>query len=109
VSQREGARLVEVGEGMVGDVAVHDTEMYDGDMNSVGHGRIRAELQIDGHQIDVGTRRQRKTTMRRRRTSNDGRGRAQRLTAGNTVMGSEARQQQCDNGQGENSDWEGAR
>jgi hypothetical protein len=34
---------------MVGDVAVHDAEMYDGDMDSVGCGQIRAELQIDGH------------------------------------------------------------
>ena len=62
---------------MVGDVAVHDAEMYDGDMNSVGHGRIFAEIQIDDHQINVGTRRKRKTTTRGGKlatTAEDGRG-----------------------------------
>jgi hypothetical protein len=73
------------------DAVAHSAKANDNDMDSARRGRIRAELQIDGYQIDIGTRRQRNTTTKQRRTGNDGLGRVLRLTARNSVMDSEAR------------------
>jgi hypothetical protein len=73
------------------DVVAHRTKANDNDMGSAGCGRIHSELHFDDHQIDIGTRRQRNTTTGRSQTGYDGLGRVRRLTAGNFMMGSEAR------------------
>jgi hypothetical protein len=73
------------------DAVAHSAKVNDNDMDSAGHGRIRSELQNDGNQIDIGTRRHCNTTTRQRRTRNDGLERVRRLTASNSAMGSEAR------------------
>ena len=45
------------------DAVAHSVKANDNDMDSVGRDQIRSELQIDGHQIDIGTRQTRTTDM----------------------------------------------
>jgi hypothetical protein len=73
------------------DAVAHSTKANDNDMGSAGCGRIRSELHFGDHQIDIETRRQRNTTTGWGQTGYDGLGRVRRLTAGNFMMGSEAR------------------
>jgi hypothetical protein len=73
------------------EAVTHSAKANDNDTDSAGWDRIRSELQIDSHQIDIGTRWQHTTTTRWRRTGNDSLGWVRRLIAGNSAMGSKAR------------------